>query len=387
MIICINCKPETKAKMDSLVNSNEYKDYSELVAIALDSFWMLEHEVAEKGAVVIGQESAPPVAATTSQLATKAKPLHRDRGAPADRRGGRAPKTAASSVRAVHVHIPPLFLTDGLEDVSVRTCPMPRVEEAGETFALDRWVFGQYNKLLPVKANCRALLRIGAEESDGLPVEDVARRIAEAAALLGDYLAAHDRRHRIRRDEALATAFPRSGREAEKSRARYANQFVGTVNSQRVLSGLLWDYRMATLAPGEGACLLPTEAGVQFARMANPVLDGSQTDPARKFSPEEAAFLLDHIRAHVPAEAFAFRTLIQAIAEGAITPDKLDEALRVHVPTETNRSLSPSFLTSQRSGALSRMADLGLIARKRKGVRVSYTITPAGEALVREGKA
>jgi DNA-binding HxlR family transcriptional regulator len=89
----------------------------------------------------------------------------------------------------------------------------------------------------------------------------------------------------------------------------------------------------------------------------------------------------------VPAEAFAFRTLIQAIAEGAITPDKLDEALRVHVPTETNRSLSPSFLTSQRSGALSRMADLGLIARKRKGVRVSYTITPAGEALVREGKA
>jgi hypothetical protein len=145
---------------------------------------------------------------------------------------------------------------------------------------------------------------------------------------------------------------------------------------------LLWDYRLAGVASGNGPCLLPTEQAIDFARLTNPILDGCQIVPAQKFSAEETAFLLDHICSFVPAEQFAFRTLIQAIISGADTPDKLDEALRVLVPADTNRSLSQSFLTSQRSGALSRMADLGLIERVRRGVKVSYLVTQDGEAFV-----
>ncbi|HPR90528.1 MAG TPA: hypothetical protein PLD93_03730, partial [Synergistaceae bacterium] len=74
--------------------------------------------------------------------------------------------------------------------------------------------------------------------------------------------------------------------------------------------------------------------------------------------------------------------LIRAIADGAATPDKLEKVLQAHVPAVTNRSLSPSFLTSQRSGALSRMADLGLIARERNGVRVSYVVTEHGQRFI-----
>lgn len=382
MIVCINCKPETKAKMDGLLGKDHYRDYSELIAVAVENLWMMEQEVAEKGALVIGEGSAMPGPHNAAAPATRAKPLNPGKPAPAPARQPKAPKAASTAAAAAPVRIPGLFLADGLDGLSATTTEIPAAGEPGEAFTLDRWLFGQYNKLLPVKANCRALLRIASEHPEGVPLEDAAPRIGEAAALLGDYLADHDRRHQIARDDSLATAFPRSGPDAEKSRARYANQFVGSVNSQGVLSGMLWDYRLAALAPGAGARLMPTEPALQFARLTNPVFDGCQTDPAQKFSPEEAAFLLDHIRAHVPVEAFAFRTLIQAIAEGAITPDKLDEALRVHVPAKTNRSLSPSFLTSQRSGALSRMADLGLIARERKGVRVSYTITPEGEAFV-----
>jgi len=292
------------------------------------------------------------------------------------------PKTTRESIASAPVCVPDLFLGDDLDDLVVATAQIPATGDPEESFTLDRWLFGQYNKLLPVKANSRALLRVFAEHPKGIPLEAAASKIAEAAAIMGDYLADHDRRHRIGRDDALATAFPRSGPDAEKSRARYGNQFVGSVNSQGVLSGLLADYRMAALAPGPEPRLMPTEAALQFAQLTNPVLDRCQSNPAQKFSSEETAFLLDHIRAHVPVEAFAFRTLVQAIADGAITPDKLDEALRVHVPAETNRSLSPSFLTSQRSGALSRMADLGLIARERKGVRVSYIVTEQGQRLI-----
>jgi hypothetical protein len=385
MIVCINCKVDTKAKMDSLLGGDHYRDYSELVAVAVDNLWMLVQEIAEKGALVIGEVPAPPVAPAVSRPAAKAEQLSPGKAKPAPARQGKPAKAASAPAPSGPVRIPELFSVDGLESLSATVSEITTAEEPDEVFTLDRWLFGQYNKLLPVKANCRALLRIVADYPDGVPLIDIAPRIGEAAALLGDYLADCDRRHQVGRDDLLATAFPRSGTDAEKSRARYATQFVGSTNSQGVLSGLLRDYRMAALAAGAGARLMPTEPAIRFARLTNPVLDASQTEPALKFTPEEVAFLLDHIRAHVPAEAFAFRTLIEAIANGAVTPDRLDEALRVHVPAETNRSLSPSFLTSQRSGALSRMADLGLIARERKGVRVSYTITPEGEAFVREG--
>ena len=384
MIVCINCKSETKAKMDSLLGKDQYRDYSELFAVAVDNLWTMEQEVAKRGALVINESPVPPVVPAASTTLGRAKPTKPSKAAPASMLEPKARKAASAPVACVPVHIPDLFLADGLDSLSAKATKIPAAEEPDEAFTLDRWLFGQYNKLLPVKANCRALLRIAANYPDGVPLEDAAPQIAEAAALLGDYLADHDRRHQIARDDSLATAFPRSGPDGEKGRARYANQFVGSVNSQGALSGLLWDYRLAVLAPGAGSRLRPTESALQLARLTNPALDSCQSDPAQKFSPEETAFFLEHIRAHVPVEAFAFRTLIEAIADGAITPDKLDEVLQVHVPAITNRSLSPSFLTSQRSGALSRMADLGLIARERKGVRVSYMVTSEGGAFVQE---
>jgi hypothetical protein len=283
------------------------------------------------------------------------------------------------------VRIPELFESEGLDRLTPPKLEIPPIENTTETFTLDRWVFGQYNKLLPAKANCRALIRLTAGQDNGAPLNTTAARIAEAAALLGDYFADHDRRHQIGRDAALATAFPRSGGDSEKSRARYANQFVGSVNSQAALSGLLWDYRLAGLVSTNGARLLPTKQGIDLARLSNPVLDGYQTAPAQKFSSEETAFLLEHIRSSIPVETFSFRTLIQAIMDGADTPDKLDEALRSLVPTGSTRSLSPSFLASQRSGALSRMADLGLIVRVRRGVKVSYTLAQDAEAFLGHG--
>ncbi len=368
--------------MDSLLAGDNYSNYSELVAMAVESLWMLEREVSKKGGLVIGEYSLRPVPLASSPPAERAKPPNPGGNATVPGVQTKSLKAAPKATMSAPIHIPQLFLSDGLDSLSATTSELSLNAHPDQAFTLDRWLFGQFNKLLPIKANCRALLRIAAEHLDGIPLGDIAPRIGEAAALLGDWLADHDRRHQIGRDDSLATAFPRSGTDAEKSRARYANQFVGSVNSQGVLSGLLWDYRLAALAPGAGARLMPTEPALQFARLTNPILDGCQTDPAQKFSPEEVSFLLDHIRAHVPVEAFAFRTLVQAIADGAITPDKLNEALRAHVPAETNRSLSPSFLTSQRSGALSRMADLGLIARERRGVRVSYIVTEQGQRLI-----
>ncbi len=272
--------------------------------------------------------------------------------------------------------IPNIFLADGLSTLSPEKIIPPVVEDSIGTFSLDRWLFGQYNKLLPLKANCRALVRLAVGKKEGIALDISTNQIAQAASILGDYLVNHDNRHNIGRDDALATAFPRSN--AEKSYSRYANQFVGYVNTQNILSGLMSDYRLVGLVHGKGSSLLPTEQAIHFARLPNPVLDNLQTHPKEKFSSEEVKFLIKHITLFVPVENFAFLTLINAICNGANSPKKLEEALNSIVPSDPTRSLSPSFLTSQRSGAISRMVDIGLVSRLRLGSRVSYEVTELG---------
>lgn len=374
MIICFNCNTDTKAKMDSMLNNDQHSDYSELISMAVANLWLLDREVGRKGAIVIGEAANPSTTVPSSRSAQTAKPFP---VAPTKRI---ASKASEPSVERTPLNIPDLFLSADIGRLSVPTLDIkPEEPSAEELFALDRWLFGQYNRLLPAKANCRALAYLAVEHPDGMPPEEAASRIANAAALLGDYLASYDRRQQLGRDDALSTAFPRSGPDAKKSLARYANQFVGSVNSQGQLSGLLWDYRLAGLANGDELRLLPTEQGMKLARLSNPILDAGQAYPSKRFSPEEIAFLLEHICLFVPVEVFAFKTLLNCIIAGADTPDKLDETLRPLVPTGSNRSLSPSFLSSQRSGALSRMADLDLIVRVRKGVRISYAVTKQGQ--------
>lgn len=382
--------------MDSLLNSGQYNDYSELIAVAIENLSILDREISKTGQVVfeVG-EHIPRNANKTPQVISN-KRVTAD-GAATSLGPRKVMDRPAQHAKTEPLLIPDVFGFLGLEELSVLTVASPQERSNGEIYTLDRWLFGQYNRLLPVKANCRALARFCASQENGKPLEETAAVIADAAALLGDYLADIDLRHQIGRDDALATAFPRSGPDAEKSRSRYANQFVGSVNSQGVLSGLLSDYRLAGLRGGmafqamnhgqdaRGTSephLVLTDQGLRFARLGNPVLDSQQATPTQRFSQEEISFLLDHIRSYVSVENFAFQTLAHAIAEGADTPDKLDEAIQSLVPADSKRSFSPSYLTSQRSGALSRMAELGLIERQRKGVRVRYVVTLEGRRLV-----
>jgi hypothetical protein len=244
------------------------------------------------------------------------------------------------------------------------------------------WVFGQYNRLLPAKATCRALAHLTQQQSEGVPLGDAAHQIAEEAARLGDELSRRDRATGAKRGSALATAFPRTGPKAEKGRLRYADQFVATRDRSARLSGLPFDYRLIGGAGPANEGLLLTQAGWQLAVMPNPVLDDGEADPDRRFSDDEVVFMLRHIASSVPAEDFAFRSIIAAVQAGHATPHTLDAALRQYVSAAAGDRVSPSFLSSQRSGAISRMTDLGLVRRVRDGVRVSYAVTACGEGFV-----
>ena len=369
MIICFNCSPETKKALDSLLESGQYEDYGDIISLAIENLLVIQEEILKSGSHVIETNSKEDLRLFERPSAYSAKVSNE--------------ATQRSSDRAASFSVPTIFKLDDLEGSSPPLAEPPDdVWAIGQEVLIDRWIFGQYNRLLPAKASCRALLRLLLKQPKGILVEEGSRRIAKEAVGLGDFLVRHDKENRISRDDALSTAFPSTGENSDKSRLRFENQFVAGVNRQGQISGLLMDLKLINGNGRKSTGLMLTEVGWQFATLPNPILDNFQEAPTDKFSEDEKQLLINHIAESVPVEHFAYRVILRKILEGANTPETVDSALLEYAPGGKNRSLSKSFLASQRSGAISRMADLGLVKRARDGVRVFYVVTEIGMKFV-----
>jgi hypothetical protein len=348
VIICIDLSPRTKDQLEKLLEIGGYRDYSEAVAVAVANQLLL-HD----------QAHANP--GTTSEL------IHRQPIA-VDNKNGNVAQPMAT------LHVPELFSHLGLASNAPRLADYPTDDLAAGDISVDRWIFGQHNKLLPVKATCRALARLMMADSKGsLASAKTASEIASEAVKLGDYLRNLDKISGVHRDEALSFAFPYSDSpNGDKSRLRFANQFVASVTKQGSLTGLPFELKLLNHDSSRSPQILLTEAGWLFAEMRNPILDDGKDGRQAKFSGEELEFLRAHICNRVPAEAFAYKLVLEAIAHGANTPEKVDDALEEYIPKRQDKPFTRAFLTTQRAGVVSRMIDLGLVERIRDGINVTY---------------
>ena len=400
MIVCFNCTADTKDELDRLVAIGSYRDYGEAIAAAIRNQLLMEQEVADKGTIIIGgasataavpphQEPEPPLPLPKSTtVKPPSPPVNLAKQKSASQRKEKVPAKPSSNGQEVRQRtapvttVPVLFQKEGFpEELPAGLADLPDdISAPGQTVPLDRWVLGQQNRLLPAKVNARALVRLFLESKKGLPIGQTAERIAAEAAALGDYLSALDETRKVARDNALATAFPTTAEGADKGRTRYANQFVVYQNGRGELSGLMVDLKLVNVVvQRKERLIVPTQVAWEFAKLPNPVLDAGVDGSAEKFTPAERSLLLRHIASSVPVEAFAYRAVLDAVRNGNNTPDKIDTALKTYVTEDRAKKLSQSFLASQRSGAVSRMSDLGLVERQREGVRVCYAVTEEGQ--------
>lgn len=366
MVLCFKCSAETKRDLDELLSHGSYTDYSEAIAAAVRNMVVLTAEVGQAGAVVVQGTGT-----------SESGPLIEHQHATGVQKGPRA-----QVQREAGPTIPVLFRVPiGIQRPETLARMPSDVFYSGQEVPLDRWIFGQFSKLLPVKASCRALANMCAEQRKSLDLDKAAGTVAKEASALGEYLVSLDRSGSVARDEALALGFPMNGENTDKSRLRYANQFVGALSKQGALTGLMVDLKLLYLANDGKRKILLTQYGWDFALMPNPVLD--KLGPAgAKFGHEEVSYLLRHIQTHVPSEDFAFRTVLTGIRTGSDTPDALDELCKKHIEPERAKDLSDAFVTTQRTGVISRLADLGLVGRQREGVRVSYVLTELGNEYI-----
>ena len=355
MIICINVSQRTKDELEKLLEAG-YRDYSEAIAVAVRNQLLLHAHAPSK---------SPHGAVPELIFAKSSQPGQ-------EKKAFETPPTSTESLG-----VPTLF--SGIGDISrpERFAPYPGDAFAvGQEVPADRWIFGQHNKLLPVKATCRALARLmGTAQHASLSLRKTASEIASEAVKLGDYLRHVDNVSGVHRDDALSFAFPCSDSpNGDKSRLRFANQFVASLTRQGSITGLPIELKLINRGHSRTPHLLLTEAGWQFAEMRNPILDDHKDARESKFTNDEIDFLLAHVRSRVPAEVYAYRAVVEAISNGANTPDKLDDALLEHLSKRDEKPFTRAFLTTQRAGVISRMIDLGLIQRVRDGLKVTYAV-------------
>lgn len=401
MLITFRCPPELKDGVDALIRVGLYPDFSAFCRIAIENQLLLEQS----------QEAHPRRTPSPGETTLRAKKeisgRRRGKGL-RDRTMSRNPETAAGLLEAgstqfgqqlsnligpdaaimIGSMVSSLF---GLHSLPVKPpLPLPNtyrdIFEADQIVPVERWLFGQYNRLLPAKVSARALASIATEGKEALMLELAAPRIAEAASAFGEYLRSLDRRFGSHRDEALVIAFPEAGTEGEKGRLRYQSHFVGhLVRGEQ--GGLLVGLKLAVIQVHKNKPhIIPTPAGWEFARLPNPLLDEPVSEVPSRLGAEEISFLVRHITEHVPTELFAYRIMLALIAEGLNTPESVNHGLARYLAPGKSLEEEADFVSTQRGGVLGRMGDLGLVSRERQGTRIVYHLTAGGnEILARLG--
>ena len=343
MVICFEVTTEARTALETLMQTGQFEDTSEAVSIALVNYQVIHRAVSKRAPRVM--ENKP------STVRTEKSPVN----------STEKPVTGGTS-------IPELFSLESVSWDGLDLREIPDVPAA--EFPPARWLFGQYNKFLPVKAACRGLLTMLCHRPGGAPVAEAIKTISTEAWVLGDYLYMLDQGSSRSREDAFAAAFPTTAGNGARSRLRFGNQFIGDLRQPKKtedqlreikFNGLPAALQFIVCTDGKNPVLQLTRPGAEFAALKSPILDSGAAKPDRKFSEPETEFMLAHLRRAVPEEVSAYASIIDAITEGANTPDELDEYLcaRFHLEiaatAEEENQITKTFLTTQRTGAISRM--------------------------------
>ena len=255
----------------------------------------------------------------------------------------------------------------------VKTVSLSNIERPG-------CLWGQYNRFFPVKIAARVAANlITQQESDYVSLDELQGKSAEIARLYGKTTQKMDRQYGRKRGTIISAGLP-IARDAEKAKLRFRNQFVGHAvlkieNEKTVLKiyGAAPTLKFLDMKNEKKSVLVGiTEFGLKFASLLNPVID--QQEYSSALSADEVEFLLEHIATQVPEEAKLIHLILSGVKKGIATPNELNE--RVKADRSDWEGNEPSMM---RAGIVSRIGELGLLERRKDGVKVTYLLTDLGE--------
>ena len=254
---------------------------------------------------------------------------------------------------------------------------------------------GYFNRLLPIKFVLRVLSNLNissdsfnasiSEEDWGRDFDNDVTLTALREASLSTALFARewlidlDRRTGATRGAEIAVGFPEN---TPKARERFVAQFVGSKRGES-LSGALVEMGFANVGAPFGNSLDSefedlirfTDPGLSFVNIWNPVIDspGGYVGGDR-FSDDEVSFLLNHFKENIPGEWAFLMEIAKLIDSGVDRPKTMQEEI------VKSRKWDDAKASIMRNGVLSRMQELGLISREKKGREVTYSLTESSKS-------
>jgi Arc/MetJ-type ribon-helix-helix transcriptional regulator len=285
--------------------------------------------------------------------------------------------TLEGQERGIGYRFPELGLSpEGYYEVKVVSIP--------NNFADKRTpLWGQYNRVLPVKLSLRFLINLlKGQQENSVELAHFRDAVADVAREFGLLLTELDKRAKKSYGERLSTAFPVQD-DQYKSKERFKNQFVGYLDGRGQPHGLAAKLKLISIFNQEGQTLVGvTDPGLQFAILKNPVID--EGNPQKPFSEEEAICCLEHISRNVKGEKAAILFMLKNIKEGITRPDDLTNCLRTY-GEKIGEKWNEDVAYTIRAGLVSRLQELGVIKREKVGSRkIAYHLSPFGERLLEE---
>jgi hypothetical protein len=369
-LVAVNLSDTLFEPIKQLVERGRYASFESFLEVASYNQLALERgaspqEIVERGhREVRAEEAGTP--AGSRPMTKAAKP-------PKKRKGGRAGARhfVKPVARAGPVEPEAISLVDAeaaFERLALVACagdsPKPARTDYG-TLMTQR-VFGQVNRLLPLKLACRWLQTTAAADSKWSPYDAISDRLADDATTMGSLLAKWDLESGRKRDELLSTGLPRRGNSA--SRDRFLSQFVArATRGGDIYPGAICIYQLAKF---DDTALVLTEQGLAFSTLENPLLDQRDPKAPATLSLAESLFLIRQILECVPAERDDMQVVLRAIESGKTTPSDLTTAVQKKFPSDWSESVFRTHL----SGIVARLGELRLIKRVWQGRFVQYEL-------------
>lgn len=352
---------DLERKIWAKLKAGDYADFDHLVAVAVEN-----QLLADQGGRV---EWGPPPGSKSGRV-PMIKDLVVEKGSHPSGRRIKEP----TSVPAIA--LAPASTTDWKAPDSVKVA-----HEPDNDLLVAGPLWGQFYRILPTKPALRILGQLSADAQPTFAsFKSAATAEAEAMGLL---LLERDVSSGRKFGDRVSTSFPSPD---EKSRRRYRDQFLGYVRpGDGRLDGLLPRLKLVNIWSVEGTHMIGiTAAGLEFAKLPNPVIDGGASKSTEAaFSAEESRFLLDHIRTKLPIEDEHMRFLLHAVQDGITEREALNDRMRDFYGSRVSdsSSWSDAHVNTMRAGVTSRLYELGLLERERSLEGVKYTLTEAGRAL------
>ncbi len=234
----------------------------------------------------------------------------------------------------------------------------------------DSWLWGQINRIFPIKVALRVLLNMQNENKDFIDLNQFKIKAGEIAKLVGHELAKIDEKQNRKRDKKVSTALP-IGLKEDKALARFYNHFLAFRRADNILDGALARFKFVNIITDkENKQLIGlTNEGLQFAKINNSIFDDDLYANST-LSDEEKSFYLNHVKQNVPEELNPLKNILGIISKGNSTVTEIDDKIR-----EIKQNWTDTTITTQRSGTLGRLFELGLVEKIKKGVNVDYELS------------